>query len=66
MRARSAAVDAQSPSGFRVERGLVPGEPREEHTWVIFGPVPGATGWVGTEDGRPRADLLARVRPLTG
>jgi hypothetical protein len=62
--APSAAVRSRTASGFRVERGLHPAEPREERVIVLFGPRPDLLGWAACAPGRPRDDLLPRVRPL--
>lgn len=62
--APSAALDPSSPSGFRTDRGLRAGSRRAERVFVLFGPRPGLIGWPACADGRPRNDLLPRVRPL--
>lgn len=64
LQAPSAAIDARTASGHRVERGLRPGPPRHEQVTVLFGPRPDVVGWAACADGRPRDDLLPRVRPL--
>lgn len=61
--APSAALSA-GPSGFRVQGGLQPGPERSESIVVLFGPRPDLVGWSACAVGRPRADLLARVRHL--
>ncbi len=61
--APSAAL-ADGPSGFRVEGGLVAGPERVEQVIVLFGARPDLVGWAACAVGRPRADLLPRVRPL--
>jgi hypothetical protein len=62
--APSAAVRPRTPSGFRSEGGLRPGPARSERVFVVFGAQPSLVGWSACAEGRPRADLLARVRPL--
>ena len=62
LRAPSAALHAGSASGWRVSGGLVPGRARSEHTIVLFGRRSDLVGWVVADAGRPRADLLPRVR----
>jgi hypothetical protein len=62
--APSAAIDAETPSGFRTEGGLRPGPPRSEHVFVLFGQRSDLVGWAACAEGRPRDDLLVRVRPL--
>jgi hypothetical protein len=64
LRAPSAAVRAGPGSGHRTDGGLRPGPIREEDTIVLFGPRPDLVGWAACAPGRPRDDLLARVRPL--
>lgn len=53
-----------SPSGFRTEGGLRPGPSRRERAFVLFGPRPGLVGWCACAEGRPRGDLLPRVRQM--
>jgi hypothetical protein len=62
--APSAAVDAASGSGFRTARGLRRGRRQAEHTIVLFGPRPDLVAWAACDVGRPRRDLLPRVRRL--
>ncbi len=62
LRAPSAALRTGTQGGWRVSGGLVPGRPRAEHSLVLFGRRPDLIGWVAADAGRPRADLLARVR----
>lgn len=62
--APSAALLPGTPSGFRVAEGLRPGPPRPERVHVLFGPRPDLVAWCACAEGRPRADLLARVRHL--
>ncbi len=66
LRAPSAALRERMPSGFVTAGGLRPGPHRAEHTIVLFGPQPALVGWCACADGRPRPDLLRRVRPLSG
>ena len=60
----SAALLPDMPSGHRTEGGLRPGPRRNERTFVLFGARPALVGWCACAEGRPRADLLPRVRPL--
>ena len=60
----SAALVAATPSGFRTAAGLRPAPPRRERTLVLFGARPVLVGWCACAAGRPRADLLPRVRQL--
>lgn len=60
----SAALRPRSPSGFRTSGGLRPGPRRAERAFVLFGPRPDLVAWCACAAGRPRADLLARVRHL--
>jgi hypothetical protein len=62
--APSAALEPGTVSGFRVDGGLQPGPARAERVYVLFGPRPDLVGWAACHEGRPRADLLPRVRPL--
>lgn len=62
--APSAAILPGTASGFRTDRGLRPAARRNEQVIVLFGPQPGLVGWAACAEGRPRADLLARVRYL--
>ena len=62
--APSAALRSRTPSGFRTEGGLRPAAPRPERVFVLFGARPELVGWCACAEGRPRADLLARVRHL--
>ena len=62
--APSAALLPGSASGFRTDSGLIAARPRPERVFVLFGPRPDLVGWAACDEGRPRADLLARVRPL--
>jgi hypothetical protein len=63
--APSAAVDPATPSGFRTRGGLRPGPRRRERVIVLFGARTDLIGWSACAEGRPRDDLLKRVRPLT-
>jgi hypothetical protein len=62
--APSAAVDERTASGFRTDRGLRPARRRVESVVVLFGPRPDLVGWAACATGRPRSDLLRRVRHL--
>jgi hypothetical protein len=60
--APSAALLPGTPSGFRVEGALQPGPPRAERVVVLFGRRSSLVGWAACATGRPRPDLLRRVR----
>jgi hypothetical protein len=62
--APSAAVDPATPSGWRTDRGLRRASRRTESVVVLFDPRPDLVGWAACAEGRPRSDLLARVRHL--
>jgi len=62
--AQSAALEPATASGFRVDLGLQPAPARQERVMVLFGPRSDLVGWAACHEGRPRADLLPRVRPL--
>lgn len=62
--APSAALKPTTGSGFRTERGLRSGSRRPERAFVLFGARPDLVGWSACHEGRPRDDLLPRVRPL--
>lgn len=64
--APSAAIDERTGSGFRTDRSLRPGPRRPELTIVLFGRRPDLVGWATCAEGRPRSDLLRRVRHLRG
>jgi RES domain len=57
-----AAVKDDTPSGFRTEGGLRAARRRRERSVVLFGHRPDLVGWAACAEGRPRDDLLARVR----
>jgi hypothetical protein len=60
--APSAAVSGATGSGLRTDGGLRRGPRRPERVFVLFGRRPELVGWAACSDGRPRADLLVRVR----
>jgi hypothetical protein len=62
--APSAALPSPAASGFRTDGGLVPGPARDERVFVLFGPRPDLVGWAACAEGRPREDLVPRVRQL--
>lgn len=62
--APSAALESPSPSGFRSGGGLQPGPSVTERVFVLFGARPDLVGWAACHRGRPRVDLLPRVRQL--
>jgi hypothetical protein len=64
--APSAAVEPTSGSGFRTDGGLRRARRRAETTIVLFGGRGDLVGWAACAEGRPRADLLPRVRRLRG
>jgi hypothetical protein len=64
LRAPSAALLPGEARGWRVEGGLRPGAARDGIVFAVFGPRPDLVGWTATFAGRPRADLLPRVRQL--
>jgi hypothetical protein len=64
LRARSAAVLSTTGSGHRVDDGLRPGPRRDEEVIVLFGRRPDLVGWAACAVGRPRDDLLPRVRHI--
>lgn len=64
--APSAAVSGATGSGFRTEGELRRGPRRSEHVFVLFGARPDLLGWAACAEGRPRADLLVRVRHFRG
>jgi len=63
--APSAALLPHTASGFRTEGGLRPAASRRERVFVLFGAQPSLVGWCACADGRPRPDLLSRVRRLS-
>jgi hypothetical protein len=60
--APSAALLAGGAAGHRVEGGLLSAPPRDGKVIALFGRRPDLTGWAATAEGRPRDDLLPRVR----
>ena len=64
--APSAAISGATGSGFRTDGGLRRGPRRAERVFVLFGARPGLLGWAACADGRPRDDLLVRVRHFPG
>ena len=64
--APSAAVSGATGSGFRTDGGLRRGPRRAERVYVLFGSRPDLVGWAACADGRPRDDLLVRVRHFPG
>jgi hypothetical protein len=62
LRTPCAALLPGTPSGWRVDGGLHPGPARDEGVVVLFGRRPDLVGWAACGEGRPRDDLLARVR----
>jgi len=64
LRAPSAALLPGGAAGWKVSGGLQPAETRDGYVLALFGPRPDLVGWAAAFTGRPRADLLPRVRPL--
>jgi hypothetical protein len=64
--APSAAVEPTTGSGFRTDGGLRRARRRPETVIVLFGGRRDLVGWAACAEGRPRADLLPRVRRLRG
>ena len=60
--APSTALSPGGARGSRVDGGLQPGPPRDGKVFALFGPRPDLVGWAATIEGRPSADLLAKVR----
>jgi len=60
----SAALSDGGAGGWRVDGGMQPAPPRDCTVLAVFGARPDLVGWMATVAGRPRSDLLARVRPL--
>ena len=63
--APSAALLPRTPSGFTTAGGLRPGPRRRERVFVLFGRRPDLVGWAACHVGRPRPELLARVRRMS-
>lgn len=64
--APSAALRSAGASGWRVSGGLRSGPARDGRTIVLYGPRPALVGWEAAHEGRPSAELLERVRHVTG
>ena len=64
--APSAALLPGAAHGWRVERGLRRGTPRDGRVIALFGPRPDLIGWEAVHEGRPSARLLGRVRHFPG
>lgn len=62
--APSAALDRRTGSGYRTDAGLRPGPRREESVVVLFGARLDLVGWAACFEGRPRPELIGRVRQL--
>lgn len=62
LRANSAALLPGTAGGWKVDGGLQPAEKRNGTVLAVFGARPDFVGWMCAFAGRPRADLLARVR----
>jgi RES domain len=64
LRAPTAALVSGGAGGWKVDGGLKPAAERDGFVVALFGPRPDLTGWAATISGRPRSDLLERVRQL--
>jgi hypothetical protein len=64
LRAPSAALLPGCARGWKVAGGLRPATDRDGVVLAVFGPRPDFVGWMAAFAGRPRSDLLARVRHL--
>jgi hypothetical protein len=64
LRAPSAALLEGGARGWKVDSGLKPAAEREGVVFAFFGPQPDFVGWMAVFAGRPRSDLLSRVRQL--
>ena len=64
VRAPSAALLAGGARGWKVDGGLQPAAERDGIVLGVFGPCPKAVGWAASFVGRPRSDLVTRVRHL--
>ncbi len=64
LRAPSAALRPGSAGGWRVEGGLQRAAERDGIVFAVFGARPDLVGWMAAFAGRPRSDLLTRVRQL--
>jgi hypothetical protein len=60
--APSAALLPGGAAGHRVDGGLRRGAERDGRVIALLGRRSDLTGWAATADGRPREDLLPRVR----
>ncbi len=64
LRAPSAALLPGGARGWKVGGGLEPAAERDGSVLAVFGPQPDLVGWTAAFAGRPRSDLLTRVRYL--
>jgi hypothetical protein len=64
MRVESAALLPGGATGWKVEGGLRRTAERNGMVFVLFGVRPELEGWMVAFDGRPRRDILSRVRHL--
>jgi RES domain len=64
LRAPSAALLPGSAHGWKVDGGLQRAAGGDGAVLVVFGLRPDFVGWIAAFAGRPREDLLARVRQL--
>ena len=60
--APSAALSTGGAGGHRVDGGLRRATPRDGKVIVLFGRRSDLAGWAAASEGRPRDDLLPRVR----
>jgi hypothetical protein len=65
LRAISAALLPGGARGCKVDGGLQPAGNRDGIVLAVFGARPDFTGWMAAFTGRPRTDLVRRVRPLS-
>jgi hypothetical protein len=63
--APSAALWPGGATGWRVDRGLMPGPSRDGRTVALFGRRPDLVGWAAAAEGHPGEDVLRRVRHFT-
>jgi len=64
LRAPSAALLPAAAGGWKVDGGLQPAAARDGSVLAVFGCRPDFVGWIASHAGRPRADLLRRIRHL--
>jgi hypothetical protein len=62
LRAPSAALLPGGATGWKVDGDLQPAAKRDGIVIAVFGARPDFVGWLAAVAGRPRSDLLARIR----